>query len=275
MKFEVRYAAHPKDFKSYDTKRIREDFHVPSLMTEGEIRLVYSHYDRMIIGGIVPEGNELKLESIPYQMTDNFLDRREIGIINVGNNGRVIADGEEFILGKMDALYIGKGKKDIRFLSSDNNNPARFYVNSSLAYSEFPSKLVKKEEANPVYLGEEKHSNKRVLNQYIVPGIVNTSQLMMGITTVFEGSSWNTMPCHRHELRMEAYFYFDIEEDQAVCHLMGEPDETRPVWLVNEEAVLSPPWSIHTASGTTPYNFIWGMAGSDSEMDGIKIPDLK
>jgi len=275
MKFEVRYPSHPQDYKTFTTERIREEFHIGGLFEKDRLNMVYSHFDRMIVGGILPVSDELKLEAAAYQMTENFADRRELGFINIGGPGSIRADDTEFKLDNQDALYLGKGTKDIRFVSENADNPAKFYMNSALAHISFPAKKVSKAEANPQYLGDKKHSNERVLNQYIVPGLVETCQLMMGITTVYEGSSWNTMPCHRHELRMEVYLYFNIENGQAVCHLMGEPDETRPVWLKNEEAVISPSWSIHTASGTSPYSFIWGMSGSDSEMDGVKIEDLK
>jgi 4-deoxy-L-threo-5-hexosulose-uronate ketol-isomerase len=275
MNFEVRYPSHPEDFNNYNTERIRKHFHIGNLFQSSQVNMVYSHFDRMIVAGIQPGKNSLKLEAADYQMTENFLDRREMGIINIGGNGVARIDNESYELDNLDALYVGRGKKELVFISEDQENPSKFYMNSALAHKELPSRLVKKDSANPVYLGDKKHSNERVLNQYIVPDIVETCQLMMGVTTVFEGSSWNTMPCHRHELRMEVYLYFNIDEDQAVCHLMGEPGETRPVWLKNEEAVISPSWSIHTASGTSPYSFIWGMSGSDSEMDGIKITDLK
>lgn len=275
MKAEIRYPSHPDDFKQYDTARIRKEFHVGNLFIPGEAKMIYSHFDRMIIVGIQPAKDAVELLPDPYQMATHFLQRRELAIINIGGSGKVKVDGQEFVLENQDALYLGMGNREVFFSTLDEAAPAKFYLNSALAHAVYPDVLVKKEQANPVYLGDTKHSNKRVLKQYIVPGIVQTCQVMMGITTVEEGSSWNTMPCHRHELRMEVYLYFDIEPGQSVCHLMGEPDETRPVWLSNEEAVISPSWSIHTASGTSPYSFIWGMSGSDSEMDPVEISQLK
>ncbi len=275
MAFQVRYPSHPEDFRHYTTERIRKEYHVGNLMKNDEISMVYSHFDRMIIGGGVPVKEKLKLEAAKYQMTENFLDRRELGIINTGGKGKVETEEGSWDLENRDALYIGLGVKSIVLSSEDPAQPAHFYFNSALAHKKYPTRKVTAQVANPVYLGTPENSNERVLYQYIVPGLADTCQLMMGITTVKKGSSWNTMPCHRHELRMEAYFYFEIPDGQAVCHLMGEPGETRPVWLKNNEAVISPSWSIHTASGTSTYSFIWGMAGSDSEMDAVKIDDLK
>lgn len=275
MIFQVRYPSHPEDFKHYTTERIRKEFHIGDLMIKDEISMIYSHFDRMIIGGCVPVKKKLKIEAAAYQMTGNFLDRRELGIINTGGKGRVETEQGSWILENRDALYVGLGVKTIVLSSEDPAHPAYFYYNSALAHKKFPSKKIEASLANPVHLGSADNSNERVLYQYIVPGLADTCQLMMGITTVKTGSSWNTMPCHRHELRMEAYFYFDIPDGQAVCHLMGEPGETRPVWLKNNEAVISPSWSIHTASGTSTYSFIWGMAGSDSQMDPVKTEDLK
>lgn len=275
MKADIRYPTHPEDFRHFHTARIRKEFHIAAMFVPGETRMVYSHFDRMIIVGIMPEAEAVQLEADPYQMTSHFLHRREAGIINIGGPGSVHVDDKKYSLENQDALYLGPGDRSVSFHSKSVNNPAKFYLNSALAHKAYPDVLVKENQANPVFLGDVRHSNERVLKQYIVPGIVDTCQVMMGITTVKEGSSWNTMPCHRHELRMEVYLYFDIEEGQSVCHLMGEPDETRPVWLSNEEAVISPSWSIHTASGTGPYSFIWGMAGSDSEMDGVDIPELR
>lgn len=273
-KHHVKYAVHPKDFKNYDTSRIREEFLVTDLFSENEIHLVYSHFDRMIIGGIVPKTN-LKLKPIPVQKTHNFLDRRELGVVNIGKKGFVNVDGQSFELDYLDALYVGKGAINIEFQSEDNSNPAKFYINSALAHRSNKHKLVKKPEAEIEKLGDSTHSNTRELHKYIIPKIVDTCQLMMGVTHCKENNVWNTMPCHTHELRMEAYMYFNFPDDEQVCHIMGEPDETRNVWLNKENAILSPPWSIHTAAGTTNYSFVWGMAGSDSDMDFVDKQQLK
>ena len=274
IKEEIRYASHPGDAKNYDTTRIREEFLVKELFVKNEVNLTYSFEDRMIIGGLMPVENLLELKPMDIQKAEFFLQRREMGIINVGETGKIIADEQEYTLNYKDALYIGKGTKSIKFFSEEQDKPAKFYINSALAHTSFPSKKVPRKNANPVYLGDQEHSNKRVLNQYIVPGIVDTCQLMLGITEVYSGNVWNTMPCHLHPLRMEAYFYFEIDEGQAVMHLMGRPDETRHIWVHNEQAVISPSWSIHSASGTVNYSFIWGMSGSDSDMDGVSIQEL-
>jgi 4-deoxy-L-threo-5-hexosulose-uronate ketol-isomerase len=274
IKEEIRYASHPGDAKNYDTTRIREEFLVKELFVKNEVNLTYSFEDRMIIGGLMPVENLLELKPMDIQKAEFFLQRREMGIINVGETGKIIADEQEYTLNYKDALYIGKGTKSIKFFSEEQDKPAKFYINSALAHTSFPSKKVPRKNANPVYLGDQEHSNKRVLNQYIVPGIVDTCQLMLGITKVYSGNVWNTMPCHLHPLRMEAYFYFEIDEGQAVMHLMGRPDETRHIWVHNEQAVISPSWSIHSASGTVNYSFIWGMSGSDSDMDGVSIQEL-
>lgn len=277
MKFnqEIRYTSHPKHVMRYSNKEIREEFLKEGIMKEDAVCMVYSHYDRMIIGGASPVNERLKIGPMDIQKTESLTDRRELGIINTGGDGKVMIDKKEYELKYKDALYIGKGKKNIELVSMDPGHPAKFYMNSALAWVIFPDKIVKKYEANPVHLGDQKNANIRVLNQYIVPGIVESNQLMMGITEVKEGNVWNTMPCHLHELRMEAYYYFEIPEKQSVCHIMGQPDETRNIWVNNDEVVISPPWSVHTAAGTSNYCFIWGMAGSDSEMDAVKTTEMK
>jgi 4-deoxy-L-threo-5-hexosulose-uronate ketol-isomerase len=275
MNQELRYNTHPGDAKHYDTNQLREHYLVDNIMKTDEVSLVYSFYDRMIVGGAVPVSESLQLNPMDIQKAEFFLQRRELGIFNVGGNGIVKADGETFELNYKDALYIGKGAKEVIFESKDKNNPARFYLNSALAHTVYPNKKVAREESNPVHLGSQENSNTRTLNQYLVEGIVDTCSVMMGYTDVKEGNIWNTMPCHLHPLRMEAYFYFEIPEDQAVCHFMGEPQETRHIWLSNEQAVLSPSWSLHAAAGTTNYCFVWGMSGSNSEMDPIPIKDLR
>lgn len=272
---EIRYNTNPKDAKSYDTNTLREEYLVQDFFNDDNAKLVYTYYDRMIVGGYKPVKEILKLEAIDHQKADFFLQRREMGVINVGGKGTVKADGEAFDLDYKDALYIGLGVKEVTFESADESKPAKFYINSCLAHKNYPNKKVSKENCIPNPIGAQENSSKRSLNQYIVPKLVETCQLMMGVTEVQDGNVWNTMPCHLHELRMEAYFYFEIPEDQAVCHFMGQPQETRHIWLHNDECVLSPSWSMHSAAGTINYSFIWGMAGSDSDVDGVAIPDLK
>ncbi len=276
--YEIRYATNPDDFRSYDTGRIRKDFLVQGLFTEGQIKLVYSHYDRYIVGGAAPGKEPLKLEYIDPLKAGYFLERRELGIINVGAPGKVQADNETIELGYKEALYIGRGKKDVVFSNADPAKPARFYLNSALAHKEYPLKKVSLADAVVMEMGSLESSNARRINKLIVGGIVESCQLQMGMTELQAGSVWNTMPPHVHSRRMEAYFYFEVPEDQAVCHFMGEIDETRHIWLANEEAVISPPWSIHSAAGTSNYVFIWGMAGENldyTDMDGTTPRDLR
>jgi len=275
--YESRYASSPSAVKQYDTKQLREEFLVDNLMEEGKITLTYSHYDRYIAGSAVPV-DVLKLETIDPLKSDYFLERREIGIINVGGDGTIEVDGEVYELGFKDALYIGSGKKEVLFKSNDSSNPAKYYINAAPAHQSFPTVKVSKEQANKIELGSLETANHRTVNQMIIGGIVTTCQLQMGMTELKTGSVWNTMPAHVHDRRMEVYFYMDIPQDQAVCHFMGEPDETRHIWMNNHEAVISPPWSIHCGSGTSNYTFIWGMAGENldyGDMDVAKITELR
>ncbi len=276
--FETRYASSPKAVKKYDTQELRDEFLVPDLMQEGNIKLVYTHYDRYMAGGAMPTSESLTLETIDPLKSDYFLERREMGIINAGGTGTIIADGEEFKMLHKDALYLGKGVKDVVFKSDDANNPAKFYMNSAPAHTSHPTKQVTKAEANKIELGSLETANHRTVNQMIIGGIVTTCQLQMGMTELKTGSVWNTMPAHVHDRRMEIYYYMDIMDEQAVCHFMGQPQETRHIWMQNHEAVISPPWSIHSGSGTSNYTFIWGMAGENldyNDMDVAKITDLK
>ena len=278
MKFEERYATHPEDFKSYDTQRIRKEFALENLFEHENINLAYSLYDRFIAGGAVPVGQKLALEPFNSLKADYFLERRELGIINVGERGKVTADGQEYELGYKDALYLGKETKEVYFESLDSAKPAKFYLNSTPAHQKYPSKLITLEDAEKVELGSLESSNHRQINKLIVNSVLPTCQLQMGMTSLKTGSVWNTMPAHVHNRRMEVYLYFEIPEDQAVCHFMGEPNETRHIWLHNEQAVISPSWSIHSGSGTFNYTFIWGMAGENldyGDMDGCKITDLR
>nr|WP_315173107.1 5-dehydro-4-deoxy-D-glucuronate isomerase [uncultured Flavobacterium sp.] len=276
-KYSSRYASNPKAVKQYDTKQLRDEFLIDNLIEEGEIILTYSHYDRYIAGSAVPTV-PLKLETIDPLKADYFLERREMGIINVGANGTIVVDGTSYELGFKDALYIGSGNKDILFKSEDAKNPAKFYINSAPAHTSYPTKKVSLAEANKLELGSMETANHRTVNQMIIGGVVTTCQLQMGMTELRPGSVWNTMPAHVHDRRMEVYFYLDIPENQAVCHFMGEPQETRHLWMQNHQAVISPPWSIHSGSGTSNYSFIWGMAGENldyGDMDVCKITDLR
>lgn len=274
---EFRYAHHPEDAKKYTTKELREHFLIPELFKNDEINLTYSMYDRFIVGGAFPVGKSLKLESIDDLKSENFLDRRELGIINVGGKGKVTVDGEVYELGHKEALYVGQGKKEVIFEKSGNDQPY-FYLNSAPAHHAFPTKKVGKEDAEVIELGDSKYANKRILNKLIVNSIVETCQLQMGMTELVEGNVWNTMPPHTHTRRMEAYFYFNLEEGQTISHFMGQPDETRHIFMQNHQAVLSPEWSIHAGAGTSNYTFIWGMAGENldyGDMDKVAPHELK
>lgn len=276
--FEVRYAASPQDVKSYDTKRLREEFLIQNLMEADKVNLVYTHYDRYIAGGAVPVKNSLKLETIEPLKSDYFLERRELGIINVGGSGSVTVNGTKYDLAYKEALYIGRENKEVLFNSDDAANPAKFYLNSAPAHKIFPTKKVSQQDAEIVELGTMETANARTIRKLIVNSIVESCQVQMGMTELKTGSVWNTMPAHVHDRRMEVYFYFEVPEDQAVCHFMGEPQETRHIWMANNEAVISPPWSIHSGSGTSNYTFIWGMAGENldyGDMDFCKINELK
>jgi len=275
--YSFRYAISPKDLKRYDTIDLRNEFLVQDLFIKDSIQLTYSMYDRFIVGGIMPVDQSLKLETIPYLKSENFLDRRELGIINVGGKGKVTVDGIEYVLNKKEALYVGQGCKEVLF-SSAKGGQALFYINSAPAHKKFPTKLVSQKDAEIIQLGEEKYANKRVLNKLIVNSIVETCQLQMGLTELLPGNVWNTMPAHTHNRRMEAYFYFDLEAGQTISHFMGEPQNTRHIFMQNNQAVLSPEWSIHSGAGTSNYSFIWGMAGENldySDMDICPPNELK
>ena len=275
--YETRYASSPQAVKSYDTSQLRDEFLIDNLMQQDQLVLVYTHYDRYIAGSAVPL-SPIKLETIDPLKSSYFLERRELGIINVGGDGIVEVDGEVYQLTLKDALYIGSGNKEVIFKSVDKNIPAMFYLNSAPAHRTYPTKKVSKSEANKIELGSLETANHRTVNQMIIGGIVNTCQLQMGMTELKTGSVWNTMPAHVHDRRMEVYYYLDIPEQQAVCHFMGQPQETRHIWMQNHQAVISPPWSIHSGSGTANYSFIWGMAGENldyGDMDVCKINELK
>lgn len=274
MKYESRYASNPETVKKYDTAQLRKEFLIDNLMNKDEINLTYSHYDRYIAGSAVPL-TSLKLETIDPLKSEHFLDRREMGIINVGGSGSIVIDGELHIMGHKDALYIGMGAKGVIFKSDSKDKPAMYYINSAPAHKSYPTKKVGLHEANKLELGSLETANDRTVSQMIIGGIVTTCQLQMGMTELKSGSVWNTMPAHVHDRRMEVYFYLDVPEDQAVCHFMGQPQETRHIWMHNHQAVISPPWSIHCGSGTSNYTFIWGMAGENMEYTDMDVADIK
>ena len=275
MKTELRYASHPLDFKSYDTEKIRKEFLIEKVFIPDEISLVYSLYDRYMVGGAMPVKKSLKLVSSDDLKATYFLERREIGMINIGGAAIIETAEKSFKIGHKEALYLGKGTKDVVFKSADPENPARLYINSAPAHHEYPCKKVTLKEAVVVELGSLVESNHRTINKLLINSVVETCQLQMGMTELKPGSVWNTMPVHTHNRRMEAYFYFEVPEKQAICHFMGDPDETRHIWMKNEQAVFSPSWSIHSAAGTSNYTFIWGMAGENldyGDMD-VRYPD--
>ena len=275
---EVRFQNSPKETASMNTAELRENFLIESLMIDDQVKLVYSHYDRVIIGGAKPVSSTLTLEAHSELKADYFLERREIGIINVGGAGRVTADGESFELGKLDCLYVGKGVKHVQFASVDGNNSAIFYLLSSPAHQSYPTRKLTKEEAQPSGMGDQSTANKRTIYKYIHADGIQSAQLVMGLTVLEEGSVWNTMPSHTHTRRMEAYFYFDVKPDQRVFHFMGQPQETRHLLVANYQAIISPPWSIHSGCGTASYGFIWGMAGENytyTDMDPAPLAELR
>jgi len=274
---EIRYAHHPEDFKTYTTEKMRREFLIPSIMVPGEIKLVYSHVDRIIAGGVVPI-KPLTLEAGKEMGVSFFLERRELGIINVGPQGTVTLDGEKHVLDKTDGLYVSLGVKEIIFSSTDPKNPAHFYLNSTPAHKAYPTTKILRKDIQPAAFGALAQSNERKIYKYIHPLGVKSCQLVMGMTALETGSMWNTMPTHTHERRMEVYFYFDLPEDSIVFHMMGQPQETRHIVLRNEQAVISPSWSIHSGVGTVNYTFIWGMAGENQtfdDMDAVPMGNLK
>ncbi|WP_417887923.1 5-dehydro-4-deoxy-D-glucuronate isomerase [Zunongwangia sp.] len=275
-KSEFRYAHHPEDVKKYTTEELREHFLIPELFVKNQISLTYTMYDRYIAGGAFPVDQALKLETIDELKSENFLDRRELGVINVGGKGKVTVDGEVYEIGHREAIYIGRGTKEVIFEATEEQ--PYFYINSALAHTSYPTKKVTKAEAEVVELGDTKTSNKRVINKLLVNSVIDTCQLQMGMTELQEGCVWNTMPPHTHERRMEVYFYFDLEEGQTISHFMGQPQETRHIFMKNHQAVISPEWSIHAGAGTSNYTFIWGMAGENldyGDMDGVTPDELK
>lgn len=276
--YELRYAAHPQDVKSYDTQRLRGDFLIEKVFSADEVNMVYSMYDRMIVGGAMPVNESLRLEAIEPLKQAVYLHSREIGIYNVGGKGKVKAGNDVFVLDYKEALYLGSGDREVYFESDDPAQPAKFYFNSATAHRNYPDKKVTKANAVVTDMGSLEASNRRNINKMIVNQVLPTCQLQMGMTELAPGSVWNTMPAHVHSRRMEAYFYFEVPEGQAVCHFMGEPSETRHIWMKGDQAVLSPEWSIHSAAATSNYTFIWGMAGENldyGDQDFSKIVELR
>lgn len=275
---EIRHAANPADAKNYPTERLRKEFLIENLFVDGEVHMVYTHHDRFIMGGAVPTDGKLYVEAADQLKTEYFLERREMGVINIGHPGIVRVDGEDYLLEKKDCLYIGKGKQEITFQSADPAQPARFYFVSSLAHKEYPTQKLGIDQAEPTHLGSDRESNRRTIYKYVHEDGIKSCQLMLGMTILEPNNMWNTMPAHLHDRRMEAYLYFDLDENARVFHFMGEPNETRHLVVANEQAVISPSWSIHSGVGTSNYTFIWAMAGENytfKDMDVIEMKDLK
>ncbi len=274
---EVRYPAHPQDFKHLTTEKLRKDYLIEDVFVPGNTHLVYSHVDRIIAGGVCPAGDAIQLEAGKQLGAEYFLERREMGLINIGGKGAVNIDGTEYVLDSRDGLYIGMGTKEIRFSSADAGSPAKFYLNSAPAHHSHPTKKIGLNDAKQVHLGSLAESNTRTIYQYVHPAVLESCQLVMGLTILEPNNVWNTMPCHTHDRRMEVYFYFDLPENAAVFHFAGEPTETRHIIVRNEQAVISPSYSIHSGVGTTNYTFIWGMVGENktfTDMDHVAMGDL-
>jgi len=275
---EQRYESSPKEVKSMDTQLLRENFLMESLFEDGKVHFVYSHYDRMVSGGITPTNETLSLGNYDELRSKYFLQRREMGIINTGGSGSIIVDGERYTVEKLSCLYISKGKKDIQFASADSSEPAKFFAFSAPAHHEYETKMYTKEEAQPFTLGSTETSNLRTIYKYIHGDGIKSCQVVMGLTVLSPGCVWNTMPAHTHDRRSEVYLYFDVHKDQGVMHFMGQPQETRHLWVRDRQAIISPPWSIHSGSGTSSYSFIWAMAGENqdfSDMDQLTLDDIK
>lgn len=273
LRVETRHAVHEDHAKTLDTAGLRRHFLAQNLFAEGEIRLVYTHYDRFVLGGAVPGAGALVLDRVEETRTPGFLDRREMGVVNIGATGTVTAGGESFTLERGDVLYLGMGSGPVTFAGA-----GRFYITSAPAHRACPNRLITLADSKELRLGEAATANKRVINQFIHPLVMESCQLVLGYTTLLDGSVWNTMPAHVHDRRMEAYLYWNMDEKSRVLHLMGEPTETRHLFVANEEAALSPPWSIHAGAGTGAYSFIWAMAGDNvdyTDMDFVQPEDLR
>jgi 4-deoxy-L-threo-5-hexosulose-uronate ketol-isomerase len=278
MEMETRYANHPEEIKTYNTDELREHFLVEKLFEAGKVHLTYTHVDRMIFGGVTPTTEELTIKLDKELGVTYFLERRELGIINIGGDGSVVLDGEEIKMNRRDGLYVGRGTEEVLFRSDDANNPAKFYINSAPAHHTYPTTKIDINNIKPLEMGEPGTLNERKIYQYVHPNNCESCQLQMGLTMLQPGSVWNTMPCHTHERRMEVYLYFDMEPEARVFHFMGQPDETRHLVMKNEQAAISPSWSIHTGTATNNYTFIWGMCGENityDDMDHVAMEDLR
>lgn len=277
---QVRQSVHSDHARQMDTEDLRQNFLVEDIFRADHFSMTYSHVDRIIFGGIMPVEKTLNFAPELGQSlgVDYFLQRRELGLINIAGAGVITVDGIEYEVGPREALYIGQGAKEVSYSSVDSAEPAKFYYNSAPAHTAYPTRKITLEEAAPVTLGDAASSNKRTIYKYIVPDVLPTCQLLMGLTQLEAGSLWNTMPCHTHERRMEVYFYFDMNAETAVFHMMGKPQQTRHLLVQNEQAVISPSWSIHSGVGTQSYTFIWGMVGENqvfNDMDHIAVKDLR
>ena len=269
MKFETRHASHPSIIPTADTAKLRELYHIGGIFTADDVNLTFSHIERMIVGGVMPVNKPIELNEVPALNKGPFLARRELGVINVGGNGKVVVDGKEWALGAREGLYVPQGTNTLVFTSDSKDAPARFYLASTPAHARYETVKIDIKKANPMPVGSPATANARTIYQYINPDICKSAQLLMGLTSLQEGSVWNTMPCHLHERRAETYFYFDLKPDARVVHIMGEPHETRHIFVANEEAVIAPPWSIHTGCGTSNYSFIWAMGGENQEYKDV------
>ncbi|OBQ52231.1 5-dehydro-4-deoxy-D-glucuronate isomerase [Tamlana sp. s12] len=269
--YEMRYASSPEAVKNYDTKQLRDEFLIQNLFSQDEIKWVYTHYDRFMVTGVEPVKKAVALETIDPLKASFFLERREMGIINIGGAGTITVDGTDYDIDNKEALYLGQGNKSVVFKSNSADAPAKYYINSTPAHKAYPNKKIGKDDVEVIELGSPETANARTLRKYIVNSVVDVCQLQMGMTSLKTGSVWNTIPSHVHDRRMEVYFYFEVPEDQAVCHFMGQPQETRHIWMANNEAVISPPWSIHSGSGTSNYTFIWGMAGENLDYGDMDV----
>jgi 4-deoxy-L-threo-5-hexosulose-uronate ketol-isomerase len=266
---EERWGTHPNDVKHYDTAQLRKEFLVETIFLPDQVNMVYTHNDRLVIGGALPVKEDLPLETLPLLRAENFCDRRELGIVCIEGEGSVSVDGKAYQMTFKDALYVGRGSKNVIFHSNNAAQPAKFYFASAPAHTAYPTAQITNEMRRVRELGVKKLSNERTLNQLILSEIVPCCQLQIGLTEIHEGSVWNTMPPHTHSRRMEAYFYFQVPENQSVCHFMGQPQETRHIFMQNEQAVISPSWSIHSAAGTANYTFIWAMCGENLDYDDM------
>ncbi|HFN0054855.1 TPA: 5-dehydro-4-deoxy-D-glucuronate isomerase [Yersinia enterocolitica] len=277
---QIRQSIHSDHARQLDTAGLRREFLIENIFVSDEYTMTYSHIDRIIVGGILPVEKTVSIgDEVGKQLgVSYFLERRELGVINIGGPGLITVDGQVYEIGNEEALYVGKGAKEVTFNSLESSKPAKFYYNSAPAHTTYPNKKITLAEAAPQTLGDDATSNRRTINKYIVPDVLPTCQLTMGLTKLAPGNLWNTMPCHTHDRRMEVYFYFDMDEETAVFHMMGQAQETRHLLVHNEQAVISPSWSIHSGVGTKRYTFIWSMVGENQvfgDMDHIAVSELR